>query len=385
MYTLPCFITTGLQRNLINTVKPLFVGRSVPSKWPRSQKGDCLLQAIGRLHLCTDVTSYRESCTPSLRRSKIDLTEHVTPLTNRAKTGLKGASRELRTVEDKNNTSTLPLESQSQSTMSSSPSVIQKDPDDLIARGSRRPTPLGRSLFFGLRAIDPFIQYAILSRHAGISWIPRLMGGALLPATGLSTIGLRPANAAFLDLPPYQTLLLGLSVGSMLKQNFWLVAIQNEEMPAFPAFLVSLYNTILNAANNTLALWTLSSINPSNPATFGELFKNPWVAAGTALYVTGILTETISEVQRSNFKKDERNKGKPYAGGLFGLARNVNYTGYTLWRTGYAVVAAGPVWGAVKASWFLYDFSQRAIPALERYCSKRVSCFFGGGVVGEKC
>jgi len=255
--------------------------------------------------------------------------------------------------------------------MSSSSPAPHKDPSDLIARGSHRPTPLGRTLFFTLRALDPFIQYTILSRHSGISWIPHRLGGSLLPATGVSTIGLRPANATFLDLPPYQTLLLGMSVGSMLKQNFWLTAISREEMNAGPAVVISVYNTVLNGLNSTLALWMLTSVNPT-ANTFSELFRNPWVLAGTALYVMGILTETVSEVQRSSFKKDERNKGKPYAGGLFGLARHVNYTGYTLWRTGFAVAAAGPVWGAVIGSWFLYDFSQRAIPVLDKYCSNRV-------------
>lgn len=139
-----------------------------------------------------------------------------------------------------------------------------------------------------------------------------------------------------------------------------------------PAVMISFLNTVLNGLNNTLALWTLTSVKPKAD-TFSELFQNPWVAAGTALYVTGILTETISELQRSAFKKDETNKGKPYAGGLFGLARHINYTGYTLWRTGYALTAAGPAWAAVKAAFFTWDFSQRAIPILDRYCSGRVS------------
>ena len=242
---------------------------------------------------------------------------------------------------------------------------------DLITRGSHRPTPLGSSLFLALRAVDPFIQYAILSQHTGISWIPRLLGGSLLPATGLSTVGLRPANAAFLDLPPYQTLLLGMSVGSMLKQSFWLTAVSKEEMLPGAAAVIATFNTVLNGLNAVLALWTVTSINP-RADTWGELFQNPWVLAGSVLYATGILTETISEVQRSRFKKDERNKGKPYSGGLFGLARHINYTGYSLWRTGYGVVAAGPLWGAVVASSFLYDFSQRAVPVLDQYCSKRV-------------
>lgn len=245
----------------------------------------------------------------------------------------------------------------------------------MASRGTHRPSPLGRAVFFTLRALDPIIQYSILSRHTGISWLPDRLGGSLLPATGLSTIGLRPANAALLDLPPYQTLLLGMSVGSMLKQNFWITAVHQEEMSAGIAVAISLLNTILNGLNTTLALWTRTSANPTaaNTQTWGDLFQNPWIAAGTMLYVVGILTETVSEVQRSRFKLDRRNKGKPYSGGLFGLARHINYAGYTLWRTGFGAAAAGPVWGAILASWFLFDFTNRAIPELDKYCSNRVS------------
>ena len=258
------------------------------------------------------------------------------------------------------------------SSSSSAPFKPEKDPRDLIARGSYRPTPVGRTVFFILRAIDPLLQYALLSRYAGISWIPNYFGGALLPTTGTSTVGLRPGNAAFLDLPPYQTLLLGMSIGSMIKQTFWATAISREEIDTKTGIIIALVNTVFNGIYNTLGIWTRTSINPS-ASTWGDLFRNPYVLAGTVLYVSGILVEAFSEIQRSRFKKDEKNKGKPYAAGLFGLARHINYTGFTLWRTGYALAAAGPALGAVTAVFFLYDFSQRAIPVLDQYCSKRVS------------
>ena len=247
-----------------------------------------------------------------------------------------------------------------------------QDPDDLITRGTYKPTPFGRALFTGLRALDPVIQYSILSRHAGISWIPHRLGGALLPATG-ATDFLRPANTGLLlDLPPYQSLLLCMSIGSMLKQNFWALAIGQEELSASNAIFIATFNTMTDSLISTLALWTLSSVNPAGSTMF-ELLKSPYVAVGLALYLTGILTETVSEIQRSRFKKDARNKGKPYSGGLFGLARNINYGGYALWRTGYALVGAGLPLALFIGGWHTYDFVQRAIPALDRYCAKRVS------------
>jgi hypothetical protein len=74
------------------------------------------------------------------------------------------------------------------------------------------------------------------------------------------------------------------------------------------------------------------------------------------------------------FKKDRKNKGKVYDAGLFGLSRHINYFGYTLWRTGYALAAGGWTWGAVTASFFVYDFNFRAIPVLQHYLEENVSC-----------
>lgn len=62
------------------------------------------------------------------------------------------------------------------------------------------------------------------------------------------------------------------------------------------------------------------------------------------MYMTGLLIEALSEQQRHNWKKDPANKGKVYGAGLFRLARNINYLGYTLWRAGYATAADGWTW-----------------------------------------
>lgn len=92
---------------------------------------------------------------------------------------------------------------------------------------------------------------------------------------------------------------------------------------------------------------------------------------GAAMFVIGILVEPIAEVQRKQFKDDPKNQGKPYAGGLFGLARSINYGAYTIWRAGFALAAGGPVWAAVVGGFFFWDFSTRAIPVMEEYCTKR--------------
>ena len=88
--------------------------------------------------------------------------------------------------------------------------------------------------------------------------------------------------------------------------------------------------------------------------------------------MAGILTETISEIQRSQFKKDPANAGKPYSGGMFGWARNINYGGYLLWRTGFALAAGGPVSALIVGAFFYQNFVTSSIPELDDYCQKRV-------------
>lgn len=101
--------------------------------------------------------------------------------------------------------------------------------------------------------------------------------------------------------------------------------------------------------------------------------SSPTLMLGLGLYTVGLVTEFASEVDRRRFKSKPENKGKPYGGGLWSWATNINYGGYTLWRAGYAVSAAGLPWGAVVGGWFFYDFTSRAIPSLDRYCTEKVN------------
>jgi len=103
----------------------------------------------------------------------------------------------------------------------------------------------------------------------------------------------------------------------------------------------------------------------------GQVLSVPRIALGVALFVIGITVETVSEVQRRNFKRQSKNKGKVFKGGLFNLARHINYAGYTVWRTGFALTGGGWIWGATIFGFFAGDFSRRAIPALDSYCYER--------------
>ncbi|PSN75367.1 hypothetical protein BS50DRAFT_596352 [Corynespora cassiicola Philippines] len=233
---------------------------------------------------------------------------------------------------------------------------------DLIARGDYTPTPVGKTVFVVLRSLDPFLQYGILAHGLGTPLLHRL-GMRTLPAGLPARTGIAAVDG--LGLSPYRLVLLGMAVGSAVKQSIWVTTVSGEPMPVGPATIVGVFNTVFNAANTYAFL--LSATSASTESTFPQ----PALLVGSALYVTGLLTEFVAEVQRKRFKSDPANKGKPYTGGLWSLARHINYGAYTLWRAGYAAAAGGWVWGAIVGSFFFADFATRGVPVLNEYCEKR--------------
>lgn len=153
----------------------------------------------------------------------------------------------------------------------------------------------------------------------------------------------------------------------MVKQNIWVTAISGEPMPIPAALAVGIFNTIFNSVNSYLFICTQTSASISSNASFPQI---PLVV-GSAMYTVGILTELISEIQRARFKKDPKNAGKPYTGGLWSLARHINYGAFTVWRAGYAIASGGWTWGLVTGAFFFYDFVTRGVPVLDEYCTKR--------------
>ncbi|ETI24075.1 hypothetical protein G647_03444 [Cladophialophora carrionii CBS 160.54] len=227
---------------------------------------------------------------------------------------------------------------------------------DLVYRGTYGHDLLGNVCFVVGRGLDPLLQRYLLKNSPlpkvasalGLrASVPAVTGGVPLASTGLT---------------PFQTVIWCMSIGSAAKQIFWKFVVAREPIYPSTAFAISFFNTFLNTLN-TLAY----SASGSNPTYFP-----PWsVYVGTALYITGILTETISELQRKSFKSDPKNDGKIYTGGLWSLVRHVSYTGYSLWRAGFAMAAGGPLWGTFVGLFFLRDFGTRAIPVLDEYMGKK--------------
>jgi protein-S-isoprenylcysteine O-methyltransferase Ste14 len=233
---------------------------------------------------------------------------------------------------------------------------------DLIARGVYTSTPVGKALFVVLRSLEPFLQYQVLAHGAGTS---------LLHRAGLRTLPPGPAaHTGFplvdrLGLSSYRLVLLGMTIGSAVKQSIWVTTISGEPMDVPTAVIVSLFNTFLNGLNNYAFLLTATS------ASMTSDFPQPQLIVGSALYATGLLTELVAEIQRKRFKSDPKNKGKPYTGGLWSLARHINYGAYTIWRAGYAMAGGGWIWGALVGGFFFSDFVRRGVPLLNEYCEKR--------------
>jgi len=251
----------------------------------------------------------------------------------------------------------------SASPSSAPPAEKKSKPFDLINRGVKRPTPIGTTLFVGLRALDPLLQYGILAHGIGSSLLSTL-GITQLPA------GLATNTGTLIDklgLSPYRLIILAMAAGSSIKQIYWILGTSEEEFPPGAALSVVAYNTIFNSINSLAFTTTLASASLSS----NETFPQTPLLVGCALYIAGIFTEAIAETQRRNFKQDPKNKGKVYSGGLWSIARHINYTGYSLWRAGYTLACSGWGAGAFVVSFLLADFNFRAIKVLDEYCAPK--------------
>ncbi|KAJ9650558.1 hypothetical protein H2198_010137 [Neophaeococcomyces mojaviensis] len=230
---------------------------------------------------------------------------------------------------------------------------------DLIVRGNYSPSPISSSIIFvGLRAFDGFIFQRALQVLNPIPLLCARLGLSIPPPP---PTGGPPLAMSSHDLTPFQAVLWSMAIGSAVKHIAWYILISKETMDPSSAFIVGLFNLVINSLN-TLA-FSFASVNPT--------WSTKLLYASVPMYTAGIMIEFIAEWQRKQFKDDPKNQGKPYSGGLFGYARSINYFGYTMWRASFATAGGGLIWGALTMSGFCYDFTHRAIPILDEYCAKR--------------
>lgn len=212
------------------------------------------------------------------------------------------------------------------------------------AKGS---SPVGTSLFVLFRILDIPLQLYLLRCSS--------------KSSGDSLFG----------LTPYYACLLGMAIIASARHVFWQLYISEQILPVSFALMVGMFNSSVNAMNIGMSLWSTVSNVPGGSAT---MLWGSWTRGlGLGLFCLGSFVETYSELQRKDFKDQPVNKGKVFMSGLFGLARHVNYGGYLIWRSGFAMFGGGLPWAAVVISYFLWYFSNLGVPALDEYCSERVS------------
>lgn len=118
---------------------------------------------------------------------------------------------------------------------------------DNIQRGIKEPSYIGTACFVGSRALDPFLQYGILANGIGSNAIEKL-GGNVLPQ-GPALFTNTPLDR-ILGLSPYRSIVFGMSLGSMVKQNIHCGVIMQEQMPPKFGLMVGAFNSVFNSLNS---------------------------------------------------------------------------------------------------------------------------------------
>ncbi|KAL7966845.1 hypothetical protein HDV63DRAFT_384114 [Trichoderma sp. SZMC 28014] len=218
---------------------------------------------------------------------------------------------------------------------------------------------LGTATFIGLRSADVAFQYVLLND----GWASKLV-----QTLGGRSTRLAQLNSAGGGLQPYYTIIAMMALGSSLKQIITMLVVSEQDTPVSSAIVISLFNTVLNSLNSLFSVWQVTS---RSPPTGAPILESPSIIAGLGFYLVGISVELLSELQRTAFKKDPANQGKPCSGGLFSLATHINYGAYTVWRAFYAFTSGGSLWGFAVGLFFFYDFAHRGVPVLDEYLSQR--------------
>ncbi|KAL9110890.1 MAG: hypothetical protein Q9227_004690 [Pyrenula ochraceoflavens] len=231
----------------------------------------------------------------------------------------------------------------------------------IFTRGDKRPSPVGTTVMVILRLFDLYVQHYVLNSSPFSRFFP-----SAHPVDGYDSIAATlPLYRLYaylgLSVAPFAVFMFNATILSVFKHCLWATYLGGEYITVEGAIAVSVYNTIQNTLSN--ALFTTSGINPT--------WSFPCLPIGQVLVITGIVTEIAAEAQRKRFKNSQHNEGKVFMGGLFGVVRNPNYTGYTIWRTGMALMGGGWLWAIVAGFFFAWDFAARAIPEIESYGEER--------------
>ncbi|KAJ9267096.1 hypothetical protein DTO212C5_6161 [Paecilomyces variotii] len=241
------------------------------------------------------------------------------------------------------------------------------EPVDKIQRGNYKFSTAGTATWIGLRVLDPFIQYNLLFRGAGDNILTRI--GVTTTSSVLA------GSSSALSKPRY--ILLGMSAAAVVKHIYWILGLNQEYFPPSFATFISAFNLAFDTTATFLLLSSKTSAALSEPQIsipYTNGLSLPFnVVVGTLMFSAGLLVETVAEVQRKWFKKDPKNKGKIFTGGLWRLARHINYGAYTIWRGGYMLAAGGWAPCVILMAFLLRDFLSNSIRGMDKYMGGKYS------------
>lgn len=99
-----------------------------------------------------------------------------------------------------------------------------------------------------------------------------------------------------------------------------------------------------------ILMWLISA--PLLAAMLGTNASfTPFDVAGVVIWSIGFFFESVGDIQLARFKRDPKNKGKLYTGGLWRYTRHPNYFGDAAVWWGYALfsIAAGWYWPVISS------------------------------------
>ncbi len=108
-------------------------------------------------------------------------------------------------------------------------------------------------------------------------------------------------------------------------------------------------------------------------AILGGINNKPldWIdGIAVFLFLVGSLINTLSEVLRHQWKKNNWNKGKLYTGGLFRYAIHINYFGDVIWVSGFALLTR-VIWAGLIPFFLILMFVLLNIPHHDKYLRKK--------------
>jgi protein-S-isoprenylcysteine O-methyltransferase Ste14 len=217
----------------------------------------------------------------------------------------------------------------------------------------RTKTSLGTSIFVLFRLLDPPLIWAILARGIASNLINFLKH---------NSFSFDKHDSSFGPFSP-QAAILFMTIASSLKHVFWILFVSERQMSVVSGLLFGGLEMDFDVLSSILFLLIDSSLTSIKSWVF---------FFGIFLFVFGFLLETVSEIQRRNFKCKPIGREKPYSHGLFAWARNINYGGHILWRSGFAMVSAGWIWAVIVGGLYFYYFAMSKVPVKDRHCQEKV-------------